>query len=270
MDINEIKLKWVSSETNKEANINLWDEKANYFGNYTIPRFEDDKFLQLFKNENLIHKDFKILDVGCGGGKYTIALSKECKEIYGIDLSPKMIEYANSNKDKYNIKNVFFVCDDWHEIDIKKSSFYKSFDLVFASMTPAIQSASTFEKLMEASRKYCVLRCNLKRTDSIYDKIKKELNMNMKEKNATFLYALNMIYLKGYLPKVFYEQKTWLYKETLEKAYNNYIKKAKTEIEIKKEDENKIKKILDNISKDGYIEEKINSTLATIIWSVEL
>lgn len=47
--------------------------------------------------------------MGCGGGKYSLALANECDEILGIDLSPKMIEYANENKENFNIKNASFL-----------------------------------------------------------------------------------------------------------------------------------------------------------------
>ena len=57
MDINEIKLKWRLKENNKEANINLWDEKADYFGDYTIPTVNDDKFIKYLKDENLIKSE---------------------------------------------------------------------------------------------------------------------------------------------------------------------------------------------------------------------
>lgn len=267
--INEIKLKWQLKDQDKEANINLWDEKADHFGNYTIPTIEDDEFIKLLKNENLINKDFEILDIGCGGGKYTLALSKECSHIYGIDLSPKMIEYANQNKSKLHINNASFICDDWHELDVKKSNLYKKFDLVFASMTPAIQSISTFEKMNEASKKYCVLRCNIKRSDFVYDQLSEILNITDEKQNLNFLYAFNILYLQSYTPRIKYEKKTWSYKEPLDKAYSAYIKKIKTIKKINEDEKEKIKEFLKNISYNGYVEEEINSTIATLIWSVE-
>lgn len=267
--INEIKLKWTLKEQDKEANINLWDAKADHFGDYTIPTIENDKFIKLLKDENLISKDFKVLDIGCGGGKYTLALSKYCSNIQGIDLSPKMISYANENKIKLHINNASFSCDDWHELNVKKSNLYKKFDLVFASMTPAIQSMSTFEKMNEASKKYCVLRCNINRRDSVYDRLSENLNISQQKENLNFLYAFNILYLKGYNPKIKYEEKTWYYKEPLAKAFDTYIKKIKTIRKINEDEEYKINEFLKNISHNGHIEEEISSTIATLIWNIK-
>ena len=36
----------------------------------------------------------KILDVGCGAGFFSILLAKEGHEVFGIDLTPEMIENA--------------------------------------------------------------------------------------------------------------------------------------------------------------------------------
>ena len=249
MNLDEIKIKWTLKENDKKSNISLWDEKADYFGNYAIPTIEEDKFLKLLKDEKILNKKFKVLDVGCGGGKYSLALANECDEILGIDLSPKMIEYANKNKENFNIKNTSF--------------------LVFASMTPAVASASTFEKFMECSRKYCVLRCNIKRNDFIYDGIRKELSMEQTKENLNFLYAFKMIYLKGYLPKIFYEEKKWIYEEPLDKAFNVYIKKIKSLKSVDMKEENQIRELINKISKDGYVKEEISSVIATIIWTVK-
>lgn len=269
MNLDEIKIKWTLKENDKKSNISLWDEKADYFGNYAIPTIEEDKFLKLLKDEKILNKKFKVLDVGCGGGKYSLALANECDEILGIDLSPKMIEYANKNKENFNIKNTSFLCENWHDINVKKTNLYSNFDLVFASMTPAVASASTFEKFMECSRKYCVLRCNIKRNDFIYDGIRKELSMEQTKENLNFLYAFKMIYLKGYLPKIFYEEKKWIYEEPLDKAFNVYIKKIKSLKSVDMKEENQIRELINKISKDGYVKEEISSVISTIIWTVK-
>ena len=182
-----------------------------------------------------------------------------------------VLEYKQFEKIKenFNIKNTSFLCENWHDINVKKTNLYRNFDLVFASMTPAVASASTFEKFMECSRKYCVLRCNIKRNDFIYDGIRKELSMEQTKENLNFLYAFKMIYLKGYLPKIFYEEKKWIYEEPLDKAFNVYIKKIKSLKSVDMKEENQIRELINKISKDGYVKEEISSVIATIIWTVK-
>ncbi len=269
MYIDEIKSKWILENQNKEANISFWNEKADYFGEYIIPTYENDEFIKTLKDKNVIEKGFKVLDVGCGGGKHTIGLSKYCNFVQGVDLSPKMIEYANKNKEDLGIQNVSFNCENWHEIDIEKSNLYKGFDLVFASMTPAIQSYDTFQKLLKASKKYCVLRCSVSRKDLIYDKVANILGIENQSYNMNFLNAMNSLYLSGYTPSISYEYKKWDCNETLEKTYSTYINKIKSIKDIEQNEEDNVKRFLEDISEDGYIKEKIESIIATIIWYIK-
>lgn len=54
--------------------------------------------------ENCLKKDFKnsimVLDVGCGVGLDSYILSEAGFEVRGLDISPKMIEYAKKNAPK--------------------------------------------------------------------------------------------------------------------------------------------------------------------------
>ena len=44
---------------------------------------------------NLIEPNAKIIDVGCGTGRFSFSVSDKCKSILGIDLSKRNIERAN-------------------------------------------------------------------------------------------------------------------------------------------------------------------------------
>jgi SAM-dependent methyltransferase len=51
---------------------------------------------KLFKQiNNIIDPDKKIIDVGCGTGRFSFLVSDKCRSILGIDLSERNIERAN-------------------------------------------------------------------------------------------------------------------------------------------------------------------------------
>ena len=55
-----------------------------------------------------------IFDLGCGNGQHSVYISKiksNC-EIIGIDFSRTMLEYAEQEKEKANLCNLKFICDD--------------------------------------------------------------------------------------------------------------------------------------------------------------
>ena len=53
----------------------------------------------------------KILDVGCGAGFFSILLAKEGHEVFGIDLTPEMIENAIQLAEEENADCCFRVMD---------------------------------------------------------------------------------------------------------------------------------------------------------------
>ena len=47
------------------------------------------------------HKD--VLDIGCGTGSLAVSLSDKCKSVKGIDISPRMINYAQKHHTSSNV-----------------------------------------------------------------------------------------------------------------------------------------------------------------------
>lgn len=92
------------------------DKKHWYDGkiyNYLIdPATEDTRNII----SSLIENDSRVIDIGCGTGALALYLSKKCKYILGVELSKKMVYYANSVKEEKNIANVMFVHGDAEKI----------------------------------------------------------------------------------------------------------------------------------------------------------
>ena len=81
-------------------------------------RFLRNKFdLNYFKGK-------KGLDIGCGNGRYTLALKKMgLKSIIGCDISPVNIKTCNENKKKLGIKNIKFQKQDALKLKYPTNSF---------------------------------------------------------------------------------------------------------------------------------------------------
>ena len=75
---------------------------------------------------NLLKNKF-ILDLACGNGRYTFALSKSCKKIIGLDISKGNIKNANYYKKKFGVKNIIFKVGN--ALNVKYP--LNSFDFVF-------------------------------------------------------------------------------------------------------------------------------------------
>lgn len=270
MDINAIRSKWSLKQKNKQASVDMWNSMADSFGNYVLPNFREDSFLRLLARENMLNPEGLVLDVGCGTGKYALAIAEFCLHVTGVDLSPKMLSIAKRKAKDYDLPNVDFYCHDWHHMDIKELGYSNKFDLVFAHMTPAIQSAETFEKLSAVSKGWCVLAKPIRRTDPVSDMVKEMVGIREKRESGDedLLFSFSLLWQQGYLPQLEYEQQVWKMRKTLDEAYGLYINRIKTYKKITLAEEDKIKEYLKSLVRDGFIYEDVNTTIATLYWQV--
>lgn len=271
MTLEEIRKKWILRQKNAQASVDMWNSMARSFGGYTLPSFQDNSFLKLLEREDMLHPDGHVLDVGCGAGKYALAVARRCRHVTGIDLSPQMIGMARQKKDDYSIPNVDFYCGDWHTLDLDLRVFKNKFDLVFAHMTPAVQSADTFEKLSAASKDWCVLAKPIRRTDPVSDAVRALVDIHEHRESADndIVYAFELLWRQGCLPQLEYEHQTWKMKKTLEEAYGLYINRMKTYRDLTEAEEDSIKAYLQSLVEDGFIYEDVDTTIAMLYWRVK-
>ncbi len=270
MSIEEIEEKWILKRNNKQASVDMWNSMANSFGEHTMPTFKESRFLQLLEQNQMFDGNSLVLDVGCGTGSYAFALSDRCKKVVGVDLSPRMIEIAKEKSRKENVSNIEFYCADWHEINLRQEGFEKKFDLVFAHMTPAVQSADTFLKLSQACQGWCALSKPSHRTDPVCDEVKRLVGISERRESSDkdILYAFELLWTQGFFPRFDYEQQCWKMKKTPEEAYGLYVNRVKTYRGISHEEEQKIIHYLKSVEKDGFVYENVDTMITTLYWHV--
>lgn len=87
-------------------------------------------------------KNKKVLDLGCGTGRWGLQIAKKAKEVIGVDISKHSIQIANRTAKHNMIHNFSGVVDDF------KSVMYKEkFDIVLA--TNLIHHADNIDIIME-------------------------------------------------------------------------------------------------------------------------
>lgn len=101
---------------------------------YWASRYEQD-LPYLFESESEIVipllrnvKDKKILDLGCGTGRYSIALAKKGAIVTAVDFSDEMMAVAKKNAKKANVKIHF------QQIDLKKGFPKGNYDVILSML----------------------------------------------------------------------------------------------------------------------------------------
>lgn len=86
-----------------------YDEFYHYGSNIVQKKVR--RKVELIKNLCQLHKDDRILEIGCGTGAYSIELAKFIDSIHSIDCTPSMIKQAKKLRSH---KNITYYVGDIH------------------------------------------------------------------------------------------------------------------------------------------------------------
>lgn len=106
----------------------LIDEKNDPVRDPQVLRDYMDKWDgQIFINSLQLNKNKNVLEIGVGTGRLAIKVIPNCKHFTGIDFSPKTIERAIENLERFDNKTL--ICDDFFDY-----SSTKKFDIIYSSL----------------------------------------------------------------------------------------------------------------------------------------
>jgi len=257
---------WKSESKDIRVQQRFWDLRASEFNS----RIDSDRevkeaeeVLRFLKDKRVLDKSSRILDIGCGPGKYTLAFAKEVKMVVGTDISPKMIAYARENAKNRGLRNIELVQASWSEIKLEDSGWKKSFDLVFAAFCPGIDSAEALKKMIDASTRHCFMSGFVTRRDLVMDGLKKHLGLECKSWSNQIYSSFNILWQWGYYPEITYKDRTWTNEYDLEQMAQILV--SRFDDWARKDD---IMSYLKTISVNGKVTEQIWAKIAWLYWQV--
>ena len=179
----------------------MWDDRARELKIYA----KEDKELPVFDflKEYMDLKGKRVLDVGFGSGKYLVPFKRAGADVYGVELSGKMVENAKAFMEEEEPGEYHLYKGPWEEVDLKERGWENYFDLVFVSKSPVMNGTANFEKLLKASRDKVFLITHITKEDSVDQEIKKLIHWEERSKGLGVLYYIyNLLYLKGIFPDI--------------------------------------------------------------------
>ncbi|MBO6040220.1 MAG: class I SAM-dependent methyltransferase, partial [Oscillospiraceae bacterium] len=135
-----------------------WDEAAgDYQKVFALGLNEySASLLRFWQEEGMIRPGCRVLDIGCGVGKYGTYLAELGCDVTLTDLSGEMIRQAAQNMARYDTPWRAFACD-FHELSGTDPAFAGGFDFVLSTMSPAIDGVDAVRKMSGLSRGWCFL-----------------------------------------------------------------------------------------------------------------
>lgn len=217
----------------------------------------------------MLGKESTVLDIGCGPGKFAIEFGLTAKSVVGLDISPKMLQFAADNVAAKGLKNVNFQQMDWKQADLGALNWKKKFSLVTAIMSPALSNRKVLDKMMEASNQYCLISHFMERHDSISDVLKKDILARETDDefgNRAIYCSFNILWLYKLFPEIVYfntERETIRPVEEATRYYNTRLEMRKTLTTTQKAE---ILEYLNGKAENGFIKEKTTAIVACIYW----
>jgi len=122
----------------KELNISHYAGEVSYYTRAPLREVER-------KLLTSITKESRILDVGCGSGRFSIGAAQLGHVVIGIDITPAAITAAGEKAKKLKLSNVNFFVGDMTEMPFQNNEF----DYVFCPRF-SINAVATFYKRKKA------------------------------------------------------------------------------------------------------------------------
>ena len=249
-----------------------WDGVAGQFNDLKVPDWKEDLFLKILEKLPVWTPDSEVLDLGCGAGRYSIAVADRCGHVTGSDVSPKMIEFAKKKKEEYGKDNISFVNECWHDMDIKEKGMEKKYDLIFGHMTPAFDTLEDIEKANRACRGYCALATFAKREAPVADEFLKYMKTESRwhDENKIPVFFEHLYKNKNYPVVDYYyrdDTQEFCREDAVAFLKDRYILDTAAEA-----DEKNVEKICDFVDahmKNGIFVNEVNSLIVTLVWRTQ-
>ncbi len=253
----------------KDLNQSLWNKKAKqYYESQIADRSQIVTQVLKHLNKKDILRNRLVLDVGGGTGRYAIPISKYAKHVTLLDVSEEMIKYAKMHAQNHQCDNLDYVHANWSDYDLVASDMLSTYDVVFTSMSYATRTLDGIYKMMEASKKWCVLNQFIKMQDTVIKAIKQKLSLSDNDPHEDVSYVktvMNELWDQDKNPEIYYSTTKTTMKYSIAEAKDRYQGRFLSLFEEKSIDFNSFIESLAN--ENQFIEVKNHTIMATIIWN---
>lgn len=92
----------VGVDYNNNNKVEIYDKEMGSFRDFEA---ESKNIIQHIN----LKADDRIIELGTGTGNFAINASRICKEVFAVDISKSMLQYAKKKADKNNVHNIHFI-----------------------------------------------------------------------------------------------------------------------------------------------------------------
>jgi SAM-dependent methyltransferase len=212
----------------------------------------------------------RVIDIGCGVGKYGTYLAELGYDVTLTDISGEMLRHAGENMAKYSTPWAVYRCD-FNEATGKEPVFADGFDLAISTMSPAIHDAETVKKMSAMTRGWCFLARFYDWEQPFRDQLMKELGLVPRrafdDLHADCASMIRAVSAAGYVPLTRYVDYNWADPRTPEQMADYMGRTYFVGDENREELIQKTLRLAErHAGADGNVIDNVNTRVAWIYW----
>lgn len=229
----------------------------------------NSRLLCFWSEKRMIFPGARVLDIGCGVGKYGVYLAELGCDVTLTDISGEMLRHARENMTRFSTPWAVWQCD-FDNAGGEESVFSKGFDLSISTMSPAVHDVATVQKMSAMTHGWCFLARFSAWRQPMRDEFLKLLGipaqppMQSLENDCDDM--LKIITEAGFRPQAEYVDYNWSDTRTAENFADYMLRRTDALAGVGRQ------RALDcakAISRGGVIEDAVYTKVAWIYWKSE-
>lgn len=229
--------------------------------------------LRFWHEENMLRLGCRVLDIGCGVGKYGTYLAELGYDVTLTDISGEMLRHASDNMAKYHTPWMVYQCD-FNEATGKEPVFADGFDLVISTMSPAVHDAETVRKMSSMSTGWCFLARFQSWEQPFRDALMRNMGIEPRRLfvnlESDVISMIQAVREAGYEPLVKIADYNWSDRRTPEQMTDylcqNYFSGEADSGHLRAEALCSLERMVED---DGRVDDNVNTKVAWIYWKTE-
>lgn len=225
--------------------------------------------LRFWREEGMIWSGCRVLDIGCGVGKYGACLAQLGCDVTLTDLSGEMLRFAAGNMAKAATPWAVYEAD-FNAVTGRESVFAGGFDLAISTMSPAVHDVETVRKMSALSRGRCFLARFQSWEQPTRDALMRKMGIkprqgmeNLSDDVAAMIRAVSGA---GYVPLVKFVPYCWSDDRSPEQMAAYLCRRCFEESDRERLYGPALAAAKDFAGDEGIIRDAVNTTVAWIWW----
>ncbi len=232
----------------------------------------NDKLIAFLLNEGMLHPGCRVLDLGCGVGKYDRVFASLGCDVTLADISPKMLEFAEKNMAEFETPWRTLLCD-FDEMSAEEAAPNDRYELSISTMSPAVHSVETVRKFAAITDGWCFIAAFSQWSEPDRDELFKRMGVQRQTFNGNAREEcgelIGCVSAAGFTPQVKYVDYCWSDErsvdDTVRYMLERYFSPTEQTIELRES----LRSAVSELAQNGVFTDRVNTKVAWIYWSTK-